>query len=426
MSPQSTPERPDPLKVGIHDADLDGLAIQRRGQHEPRSSARTGRWRWRWLVVLIVLIGGALVVWETGLVGRGPSVEVASVVRMPAGGSSGLAATGYVVAQRQASIASKGTGRLEYLGVKVGDRVKEGQVIARLEHADIDALLQQMVAKINVAQAQLGAAKPELEDATIHFERVKTLLAKSFITKSEYDIAGARLRRAAAALKSAEASVMAAKAERTSVEVQLENTNIRAPFDGIVVKKLAEVGEVVSSTTASVRSGGSVASIVDPTSVMVDAEVSESMIHRVQAGQPVEIQLDSVPDHRYRGEVLQVMPIADRAKATILTRVRFLDVDERVRPELSAKVTFGVRPGTADTSVEEWGVPSSAVVTHDGRPVVLLVKEGMVVETVVQVGAPVGTITPVRGSFSQTDEVIMAPPADLRSGASVTVHRRTS
>jgi RND family efflux transporter MFP subunit len=378
------------------------------------------------MVVLIVLIGGALVAWETGLVGRGPSVEVASVVRMPAGGSSGLAATGYVVAQRQASIASKGTGRLEYLGVKVGDRVKEGQVIARLEHADIDALLQQMVAKINVAQAQLGAAKPELEDATIHFERVKTLFAKSFVTRSEYDIAGARLRRAAAALKSAEASVMAAKAERTSTEVQLENTNIRAPFDGIVVKKLAEVGEVVSSTTASVRSGGAVASIVDPTSVMVDAEVSESMIHRVQAGQPAEIQLDSVPDHRYRGEVVQVMPIADRAKATILTRVRFLDVDERVRPELSAKVTFGIRPGTTDTSVEEWGVPSTAVVTRDGRPVVLLVKEGVVVETVVQVGAPVGTITPVRGAFAQTDEVVSTPPADLRSGATVTVHRRTT
>ena len=206
----------------------------------------------------------------------------------------------------------------------------------------------------------------------------------------------------------------------------MESTNIRAPFDGTVVKKFAEVGEVVAPMAASSLSRGSVVAIADMSSVMVDAEVSESMIHRVQAGQPAEIQLDSVPDHRYRGEVAQVMPIADRAKATILTRVRFLDVDDRVRPELSAKVTFGLRPGTADTSVEELGVPSSAVVTHDGRPVVLLVKDGVIVETVVQVGAPVGTITPVRGSIAQTDEVVIAPPAELRSGASVTVHRRTS
>ena len=423
VSLQPTPERPDPLKVGIHDADLDGLTIQRGDRHEARSSARTGRWHWLWLVVLI---GGALVAWKTGLIGRGLSVDVTSVVRMPAGGSSGLAATGYVVAQRQASIASKGTGRLEYLGVKVGDRVKEGQIIARLERTDMDALLQQTMAKIEVAQAQLATAKPEFQDATLQLERIKTLIAKSFATQSEYDIASARLRRAAGAVKSAEAAVRAAEAERQSAEVQVESTNIRAPFDGTVVKKFAEVGEVVAPMAASSLSRGSVVAIADMSSVMVDAEVSESMIHRVQAGQPAEIQLDSVPDHRYRGEVAQVMPIADRAKATILTRVRFLDVDDRVRPELSAKVTFGLRPGTADTSVEELGVPSSAVVTHDGRPVVLLVKDGVIVETVVQVGAPVGTITPVRGSIAQTDEVVIAPPAELRSGASVTVHRRTS
>lgn len=355
MSAQPTIEQPEPRKPSIHDADLDGLAIRRTEPHLPRRNGR-GRW-WLWLLLLTLVTGGAFVAWKSGLTGYGETVEVTPVVRMPAGGVSGLAATGYVVAQRQALIASKGTGRLEYLGVKVGDPVKEGQIIARLEHSDIDALLQQMVAKLNVARAQLGAAKPELEDATLHFERVKMLLEKSFITKSEYDIAGARVRRAAAAVRSAEASVMAAEAERKAAEVQLENTNIRAPFDGIVVKKLAELGEVVSPMTASVRSGGSVVTIVDPASVMVDAEVSESMINRVQAGQSAEIQLDSVPGHRYRGEVVQVMPIADRAKATILTRVRFLELDERVRAELSAKVTFGPKPGSVEEDRESWGFP---------------------------------------------------------------------
>ena len=423
MSIQPTPERPDPLKVGIHDADLDGLTIQREEHFAKRSPARSGLWRW---VLLILLLAGAAGAWQAGLIERAPSVEVAAVVRMPAGGVSGLAATGYVVAQRQASIASKGTGRMEYLGVKVGDRVKEGDVIARLEHTDMDALLQQALAKLEVARAQLATARPELQEATLHFERMKTLIEKSFATQSEFDMAGARLRRAAGAVKSAEAAVAAADAERQSAEVQVESTTVRAPFDGMVVKKFAEVGEVVAPMAASTLSRGSVVAIADMSSVVVDAEVSEAMIHRVEAGQPAEIQLDSVPDHRYRGEVAQIMPIADRAKATILTRVRFLDLDERVRPELSAKVTFGIRSGSADRAVEAWGVPLTAVVTRSGRSVVLLVKGGVIVEQEVQAGVSSGGLTPVRGALSQADEVVTAPSGSLRSGASVTVVRRPS
>lgn len=423
----TTPAIPEPTPIpprrsSLHDADLDGLSIQRPESREGHSFRRG--WRWGWLVLLI-LIGAAAVAWETGLVRLAVTVEVVPVVRMPSSGSAGLAATGYVVAQRQASIASKGTGRLEFLDVKVGDRVKEGQVIARLEHTDMDALRQQALAKLAVARAQLASAKPELQEATLHFDRMKSLLEQSFATQSEYDMASARLRRAAAAVKSAEAAVGAAEAERQSAEVQVESTNIRAPFDGTVVKKFAEVGEVVAPMAASTLSRGSVVAIADMSSVMVDTEVSESMIQRVQAGQPAEIQLDSVPDHRYRGEVAQVMPIADRAKGTVMTRVRFVELDDRVRPELSAKVTFGALPG-APVPVDEWGVPSSAVVTREGRLVVLLVRDGRVVETAVQAGAPVAATTPVRGSLFPTDEVIVAPAADLRSGAAVTVQRRAS
>ncbi|MEQ1795463.1 MAG: efflux RND transporter periplasmic adaptor subunit [Nitrospira sp.] len=420
VTPEPTPI--PPRRSSLHDADLDGLSIPRTATHEPRPSSRGRRWGW---LLLLLLIGAAGVAWNTGLIRSGVSVEVSPVVRLSSGGSAGLASTGYVVAQRQASIASKGTGRLEFLDVKVGDRVKEGQVIARLEHTDMDALRQQALAKLAVARAQLASAKPEFQEATLHFDRMKSLLEQSFATQSEFDMASARLRRAAAAVKSAEAAVGAAEAERQSAEVQVESTNIRAPFDGTVVKKFAEVGEVVAPMAASTLSRGSVVAIADMSSVMVDTEVSESMIQRVQAGQPAEIQLDSVPDHRYRGEVAQVMPIADRAKGTVMTRVRFVELDDRVRPELSAKVTFGALPG-APAPVDEWGVPSSAVVTREGRPVVLLVRDGRVVETAVQAGASVAATTPVRGVLSQSDEVIVAPTADLRSGAAVTVQRRAS
>lgn len=424
MSSQPTMDHPEPSKAGIHDADLDGLAIHRHknaGQLRP-----SRRLRWLWAVLLILVSGGVFMAWRGGWIGPSPTVEVVPVVKIPAGGPSGLAATGYVVAQRQALIASKGTGRLEYLGVKVGDRVKAGQVIARLEHADIEALLKQTVAKFNVARAQLGEAKPELQESTLNFERVRVLLDKSFVTQSEYDIAAARVQRAAAAVKSAEAAIAAAEAEQQAVQVQLENTNIRAPFDGIVVKKLAEVGEVVSPMTATVRSGGSVVTIVDPTSVVVDAEVSEAMIHRVQAGQTAEIQLDSVPGHRYQGEVQQVMPTADRAKATVLTRVRFVELDDRIKPELSAKVTFGPKPGSTEAVTEAWGVPPTAVIMREGGQVVFLVRDGVAQELSVEVGADNGSLKAVRGSLSQTDEVVVTPPPDLHSGDTVTPVRRTS
>lgn len=420
--PMTTPVSADPVPPGrqdLHDADLDGLSIARPSAQTPRRRSHVWRWTWGAVIVVLIALAGA---WSSGLLPRDVTVDVVRVVRLSSGGS-GLAATGYVVAQRQASIASKAIGRLEFIGVKIGDRVKEGQVIARLEHADMEALLQQAQAKVGVARAQLGAAKPELEEATLHLERVNTLLAKSFVTQAEHDMASARHRRATAAVRSAEAAVAAAEAERRNATVQLENTNVRAPFDGIIVKKLAEVGEVVSPLNVTVRSGGSVVSILDPTSVVVDAEVSESMIHRVQRGQSAEIQLDAVPDHRYQGDVMQVMPVADRAKGTILVRIRLLDLDERVRPDVSAKVTFGALLGTQVTG-EEWSVPSGAVVTRDGRSVVLLVREGRVVETVVQVGAPAGSNVPVHGSLAQSDEVVVAPPADLRDGTVVTIQRR--
>ncbi|MBM3855424.1 MAG: efflux RND transporter periplasmic adaptor subunit, partial [Verrucomicrobia bacterium] len=354
--PVTTPASPDPAVPGrsnLHDADLDGLSIARPSAQTPRRPSHAWRWTWGAVIVVLVVLAWA---WATGLLRPAVTVDVVGVVRLPPGGSR-LAATGYVVAQRQASIASKGIGRLEFLGVKVGDWVKAGQVIARLEHADVEALLQQAQAHLGVARAQLNAAKPELDEAALHLERMNMLLAKSFVTQAEHDMASARIRRATAAVHSAEAAVAAAEAERRNVTVQLENTNVRAPFDGVVVKKLAEVGEVVAPINATVRSGGSVVSIVDPTSVVVDAEVSESMIHRVQRGQPADIQLDAVPDYRYHGEVMQVMPVADRAKATILVRIRLLDLDERVRPDVSAKVTFGASPGTQVTG-EEWSVPS--------------------------------------------------------------------
>lgn len=273
-----------------------------------------------------------------------------------------LSASGYVVAQRQASVASKGTGRLESLEVAVGDQVKEGQMLARLEHTDVDADLRRAQAKLGIAKAALANAEAELTDATLAYNRSKTLLAKQFVTQAEYDSAEARLHRAQAAVRSTKAGVLAASAEVQTSEAQVENTYIRAPFDGTVLKKFAEVGEVVAPLAASASSRGAVFLIADLTSLQVEAEISETMIGRIQAGQSTDITLDAMPGQPYRGEVVQILPTADRSKATVLVKVRFLGVRNPscaacgavpdpfsgILPEMSAKVVFlptGTRQG---------------------------------------------------------------------------------
>jgi RND family efflux transporter MFP subunit len=245
-----------------------------------------------------------------------------------------------VVAQRQASVASKGTGRLELLGAAVGDRVTAGQLVARLERKDMDAALEQARARLGIAKAALANAEAERQDADLGFNRARALLAKQFVTQAEFDTAAARLRRAEATVRSAKAGIQAAAAEVQTAEVELENTNIRAPFDGTVLKKFAEVGEVVAPLAASTSSKGAVLLIADLSTMQVEAEVSESVIGTIRDHQSVEILLDAVPGHRYQGEVAQILPTADRSKATVPVKIRFLNLDDRVRPEMSAKVTF--------------------------------------------------------------------------------------
>ncbi len=193
---------------------------------------------------------------------------------------------------------------------------------------------------MGIAKAALANAEAEQQDAALNFNRARALLDKQFVTQAEFDTAEVRLHRAQATVRSAKAGIQAAAAEVQTAEVQVENTNIRAPFDGTVLKKFAEVGEVVAPLAASASSKGAVLLIADMTTMQVEAEISESMIGTIRDRQSAEIVLDAVPGHRYRGEVSQIVPTADRSKATVLAKIRFLDLDDQVRPEMSAKVNF--------------------------------------------------------------------------------------
>lgn len=367
-------------------------------------------------------IGAALMllalVFYIGSPSHATRVQVTHVQRLFASPDQGLlTATGYVVAQRRASVASKGTGRLTAVHVDVGDRVAKGDVIATLERADVKAKLLQTQARLDVARATLANTRPELREATLHYRRIKALWNKGLVTRAEFDAAEARLHRARAAVRSSRSAVNLARAEIQAVTVEVENTVIRAPFDGTVIKKFAEVGEIVAPMAGASQSRGSVAAIADLRTLQVEAEVSEPFLGSVALNQPVHVTLEAVPDRLYHGSVSRIVPTADRAKATIPVNVRFEDLDDKVFPDMSATVTFLGEDSPKEAPPDALGVSPEAVVTRNGQPMVLLVENNVVSEIPVETESPLNGLIPIRGNVIQGHTVVMNPSDDLVTGS---------
>jgi len=369
----------------------------------------------------VVLVVAAFIIFGGGVAST-EQVEVATVsLTYPSQANTVLTASGYVVAQRKAAVASKGTGRLEYLGVIEGDRVTKGSIIGRLESSDVDAALGQAKANLGVAKAGVDQAKAELDDATANYQREKSLFEQNLASEADYDPANARYKKAMAGVSSAEASLNAAEATVRAAEVQVEYTNIRAPFDGTVLTKDADVGDVITPFGAASGSRGDVVTLADMSSLEVEADVSESNISKVYTGQPCEITLDAIPDKRYHGTVHKIVPTADRAKATVLTKIQFLDKDELVLPEMSAKAIFLSKETEKPTenSTPKISVPVSAVTTRDGKKVAFLVRDESVVATPVVVGEIMGSNIEVKEGLAVGDKVVNHPSEKLSSGTKI-------
>ncbi len=386
-------------------ADLAPLKIQR----DPVGTG-TGRRLPKWGIggVSVFLVAVALFFVLRGTVGSPKEVDIAiAMLTSPSQANTVLTASGYVVAQVKAAVASKGTGRLEFLYVEEGDKVKKGEIIARLENDDVLAALAQ-------AKANLGVAQADSQDAFRTLERTKQLFSGNLSSRAELDGAEARFSRVVATIRYAEAAVK-------SGEVAVENTRIRAPFDGTVLTKDADVGEVVAPFASSASSRGAVVTMADMSSLLVEADVSESNITRVTPGQPCDIVLDAYPDRRYPGIVHKIVPTADRAKATVLTKVSFKQRDERVLPEMSAKVQFLAEEArsTAASSLPVLTLPLSALTTRDGRTIVLLVRDGKVQETPVTAGPVLGERIAVLEGVAQGDQVVTNPDPSLVTGARI-------
>lgn len=385
---------------------LDALRISRSTPARPPS-----RWRRRIIISAVLLIAALAVT----LLRAGRPVEVSTVrvtTAWPSQAITRLNATGYVVADTRAAVASKATGRLEWLGVREGSQVKAGEVIARLEDADVRAQLAQREANVESARAQLAQAEAERLDADFNLTRQQELRGQGFVAQAAVDAARNRAQQAGAAIAARQAALRAARAATDETRVALDNTVIRAPFAGVVLTKQADVGDVVTPLSASSNSKAAVVTMADLSTLEIEADVSETSLALARAGQPVEIQLDALPGQRLAGHVSRIVPTVDRSRATVKFKIRFDEQDPRVLPEMSARVAFLERALKADERQPRTAVAPAAV----REDAVFIVSNGIARRQTLRTGARLGDLLEVSAGLAAGDIVVADPPPGLHDG----------
>jgi RND family efflux transporter MFP subunit len=398
--------------------DLSKLKIDHSGGTF-KATRRKRFFYWGGVFLLVILLGFLYI---NGSLTPAIPVEVVSISQVfPSQVISLLNASGYVVAQRKAAVASKITGRLISLMVEEGSRVKEGQVIARLENEDAIAAKDQAEANLKLARANLEGAKAELEEASLTFHRYKQLIAKGVIAKSQYDTAEARFLKTQAAVVAAEAGIRASSAALQGADVALGYSLIKAPFDGVVLTKNADIGDIITPLGAAANAKAAVVTIADLNSLQVEADVSETNLGLVKVGQPCEVQLDAIPDSRFRGILHAIVPTADRAKATVMVKVRFLDKDPRILPEMRAKVAFLSRSLNQEEQKTRTAVMQSAIIDLGDRKTVFLVQGDRAVKTEITTGERLGDMIEVLRGAKAGDRVVAKPPKRLKNGSKIKV-----
>lgn len=396
--------------------DLSKLKIEKQPVRSPFRRKKTVA-RVAVVVLLLVLAG---ILFAGGVFAPRVEVTTATVSRIyPSQAFTLLNASGYVVAQRKAAVAAKITSRLEWVGVEEGSRVRKGEVLARLENQDAVAARDQAAAQVESARAGVEQAKTELQDAALAYRRAAELVDQGIVARADFDTATARYESAKAAVTGARSAVRSAQSALRNAEVNAEYAYIRAPFDAVVLTKNADVGDIVTPIGAGADSKSAVVTIADMNSLQVETDVSEANLEKVKVGQPCEIQLDAFPEQRFRGVVHMVVPTADRAKATVMVKVRFLDRDSRILPEMSAKVAFLQRQVREGEREPRLALNPEAVTERSGRKVVFVVTNDRVAETSVQLGAQIGDMVELTSGLRAGDKVVLKPLDKLKQGTRI-------
>jgi RND family efflux transporter MFP subunit len=392
---------------------LNNLTIDKTLQLKPAATKR--RFRLAAVIACIIVAVALILLFKA----RAVSIETTTVSQVyPTQSFTRLNASGYVVAQRKAAVASKITGRLEWIGVQEGDRVTAGQIIARLENRDLESGIRQAEAGVQNARASLEQTRAEVTDAAQSYTRQKELLKQGIVAQADFDAADARNKRAIAGAAGAEAAVRVSAAAMQGARINFDYSLIRAPFDAVVLTKNADVGDIITPLGAAANAKAAVVTIADMRSLEVEADVSESNLGMVLVGQPCEISLDALPNIRFRGTVHTIVPTADRSKASVMVKVAFIDTDVRILPEMSAKVAFLEREAKTEDRQQRIAVNPAAIVKVAGREGVYLLKGDTVEFTAVTRGIRLGDMVEV-GGVKSGDKVALRPLDKLKDGARV-------
>lgn len=404
--------------------DLSKLTIRRdvppRGV---RSALRTS--------LIIAGVAALLVAAALFLLSRGnaPLVQTVTVAAASASGgqaATGVTANGYVVARTKASIAAKIAGRLAYLGVSEGSQVRANEIIARLDNADYQAAVTQAEANVAVARATVLEADSDRDQLRREAQRLRDVRTQNaqLVSPQELDLAESRAAQAEARAGAAVARVAAADAALRFAQANLENTVIRAPFTGTVLRKEAEVGEVVAPSVGGGLTRGAVVTMADLGTLEVEVDVNEAYIARIRHNQPARITLDAYPDTSFRGAVRQVVPTADRQRATVQVKVAITDRDSRILPEMGARVDF-LEPDTVPAGgaapAPVLRVPAAAVREEGGESIVYLVRDGRLVRRVVGAGPVSGGMREVRRGLAGGELLLAGGLERPQDGMRVTV-----
>ncbi len=427
------------------------LASLRLPTEEGGPVSRRTRWRLVGLA-LGLLLAGALVVWWTA--SRAVEVETLkpSIESGAAAGSPVLTSSGYVVARRRAVVSAKIQGRLAELKVEEGERVNEGDVFARLESADFQAAVGRARAQLLGAEAQIAVARAQVISSRAQVGRAEAELAEvqrqhrvserlsndELVPTDSLDAARSRVAVATAALAQAKADLARVEADIERVvagraqadadlrynEALLQNTFIRAPFTGIVVRKMAEVGESVAPIPPGVNistASGAIVALADLDTLEVEVEVAEANVARLEPMQPAEVIVEAFADRKYKGVLRQVIPTADRTRATVMVKVTILDKDANLKPEMSAKVTFLEPARTAGSTPAQkvMLVPQSAVVTRDGATQVFAVVDGTAIAKTVTLGPARQDRVIITGGIEGGETLVARPGAAIKNGVKV-------
>jgi RND family efflux transporter MFP subunit len=423
------------MSQSTSDSDKTHLIHQLRIDRSERDETDAGQGkRWLWAAIAAAVAAAVAVVLFT----RSRAIEVSEATAVSASSVAApaaiLQATGYVTAEREATVSSQIAGEVSHVYFEEGEHVHQGQVLARLDDSVQRAALSQADAQLAAAQAQLSQYQVQLAQARRDFARDQALIGQHLVSEQDFETARTQAATLAAQVLTQQRAVTVARAGVRAAQVQEDYTVVQAPFTGVVVAKAAQIGEMISPIFGGgAFAAAGIATLVDMSSLEVDVDVNEAYIQRVKSGQRAVAVLDAYPDWNIPAHVIAIVPTADKSKATVKVRVAFEKLDPRILPDMGVRVSFlqeasaqsGAGPAAGSLPAGTVWVPASAVVQRDGHAVVFIVQGDKAQEATVTPGESRGDLRAVQGIAGGT-AIVQAPPAGLHDGSHIRVKSETA